>query len=96
MGYEDDKQKRIQLNMCRVLLPNLASMSVLGALLDMKEQYEGGSSSLKLFNKRSLRDSINAVWDSWAKKMLYRQLVLYSTWLISITALAKTSEGSKI
>mmetsp|Transcript_1340 Transcript_1340/g.1922 ORF Transcript_1340/g.1922 Transcript_1340/m.1922 type:complete len:1393 (-) Transcript_1340:1-4179(-) len=88
MGYEDDTNKRIQLNMCRVLLPNLASSEVLGALLNIKEQYPGDSSSLKLFGKRSLRDSINAVWNNWAQKMLYWQLLYYCTWLISITALA--------
>uniref|UniRef100_A0A7S3QG72 Ion transport domain-containing protein n=1 Tax=Chaetoceros debilis TaxID=122233 RepID=A0A7S3QG72_9STRA len=88
MGHEDDKQERIQLNMCRVLLPNLASSEVLGALLDMKEQHQGDSSSLKLFGKRSLRDSINAIWESWGKMMLFRQFLLYFAWLLSITVLA--------
>ena len=88
MGYEDDTEKRIQLNICRVLLPNLASSEVLEALINMGEQYEGDSSSLKLFGKRSLRDSIDAVWNSWAEKRLKRQFLLYCTWLLSITALA--------
>lgn len=87
-GYKDDKETRIQLNMCRVLLPNLASSEVLGALLNMKEQYQGDSSSLKLFGKRSLRDSINAIWESWGKMMLFRQFLLYFAWLVSITVLA--------
>ena len=56
--YQDDNKKKIQLNICRVLLPNLASSSTLEPLLNMSEKYEYGSASPA---KQSLRHSINAM-----------------------------------
>ena len=89
-NYDEDPNKRIKLKQMRVLFPGLANQSTLEGLLN--DQSPDRSALLKLFQKESLRTSIDANWESWAKRIFMRQFMGYLLLLLSLTLLTFMNE----
>ena len=85
--YEEDDDKNVKLRTIRVLIPGLASFKSLKSLLDM--------SSLKPFQKESLRSSIDANWGSWASRKFLAQLFIYLFWLLCMLAISAMRKLAK-
>jgi WD40 repeat protein len=85
---EEDYNKRVELKVLRVLLPNLASFDSLKKFTNMSDN--------KPFGCQSLHAAIDANWSNWARKRFLVQLILYVGWLIILTEFCEMTKQPNV